>query len=336
MLENYIKTQGLNNKLTYIPIENYITYAGETAQVNLSYQKFGLPLGTAPVVLVTHALTGNSQVTGEKGWWNNVVGRGKVMDTNKYTVIAFNVPGNGYDGKPENLYENYKIFTAKDIARIFSIGLEKLNINRLFANVGGSLGGGIAWELSVLKPALAKNLIAVATDWKASDWVIANAKVQETILMNSCNALQDARMHAMLIYRTPESLTMKFNRTKNDNLGMFNIESWLKYHGEKLEERFMLSAYKQLNYILSTIDVSLGHRNFKEAVYAVTADIHVISVDSDGLFTLREDKESVKQLRLIRQRTGQAVNHKVIRSIHGHDAFLIEYDQLNNFLEPIF
>lgn len=322
----------MNDLLSYITLENYTTFAGETTLVNLSYQVFGPTLGTAPVVLITHALTGNSQVTGEGGWWTSLVGPEKAIDTNKYTVVAFNIPGNGYDGLEENLFDNHKIFIAKDVARIFSLGLEKLGITKLFANVGGSLGGGIAWELSVLKPLMAKNLIVVATDWKASDWVIANTMIQESILQNSCNPLHDARMHAMLMYRTPDSFTLKFNRTKNDNLGMFNIESWLQYHGKKLEERFQLSAYKQLNYILSSIDVSSGYANFKEAIYALTANIHMVTVDSDALFTLKEDKESVRQLREIKQ----SINHQVIRSIHGHDAFLIEFDQLDNFMYPIF
>jgi len=322
----------LNDFLSYISLENYITFAGEVTSVDLSYQVFGPTLGTAPVVLITHALTGNSQVTGDGGWWTSLVGADKAIDTEKYTVLAFNIPGNGYDGLEENLYDNYKIFTAKDVARLFSMGLDKLGVKKLFANVGGSLGGGIAWELSVLKPLLSKHLIVVATDWKASDWVIANAKIQESILENSCNPLHDARMHAMLMYRTPDSFTLKFNRTKNDGLGIFNIESWLQYHGKKLKERFQLSAYKQLNYILSSIDVSSGYANFKEAIYALTADIHMVTVDSDALFTLKEDKETVRQLREIKQ----SINHQVIRSIHGHDAFLIEFDQLDNFMYPIF
>ena len=322
----------MNDFLSYITLENYTTFAGETTLVNLSYQVFGPELGTAPVILVTHALTGNSQITGEGGWWTSLVGPQKAIDTERYTVVAFNIPGNGYDGLEENLYDNHKIFTAKDIARIFSIGLEKLGVTKLFANVGGSLGGGIAWELSVLKPSLAKNLIVVATDWKASDWIIANTKVQEAILENSSNPLHDARMHAMLMYRTPDSFTLKFNRTKNDSLGIYNIESWLLYHGQKLKERFQLSAYKQLNYILSSIDVSSNYANFKEAIYAVTADIHMVTVDSDALFTFKEDKETVRQLREIKQN----VNHQVIRSVHGHDAFLIEFDQLDNFMYPIF
>ena len=322
----------MDQLLSYITIESYTTFSGKATRVDLSYQVFGPAIGTAPIVLVIHALTGNSQVTGENGWWSSLIGQQKAIDTENYTVIAFNIPGNGYDGIEVNLFDDYKIFTAKDVAKIFSIGLEKLGVTKLCATVGGSLGGGIAWELSVLKPLLAKHLVVVATDWKASDWVIANTKVQDTILHNSCNPLHDARMHAMLMYRTPDSFTLKFNRTKNDNLGMFNIESWLLYHGQKLEERFQLAAYKQLNFILSSIDASSKYRNFKEAIYALTADIHIVSVDSDALFTLKQDQETVQMLREIKQN----VNHQVIRSIHGHDAFLIEFDQLDNFMYPIF
>ena len=91
-----------------------------------------------------------------------------------YTVLAFNIPGNGYDQKTENLIENYKDFTARDIAEIFAISLDHLKITHLFAAIGGSVGGGLAWELAALKPTLIEHLIPVASDWKSTDWLIAN------------------------------------------------------------------------------------------------------------------------------------------------------------------
>ena len=104
---------------------------------------------TAPIVLVNHALTGNSNVTGSEGWWSALIGEGKCIDTNKYTILAFNIPGNGYDGF---VIENYKDFVAGDIAHIFLRGLEELKIDKLFALIGGSLGGGIAWEMAAINP----------------------------------------------------------------------------------------------------------------------------------------------------------------------------------------
>ena len=117
----------------------------------MSYQLFGQPLFEAPIVLVNHALTGNSNVCGEKGWWKDLIGHGKAIDTNQYTILAFNIPGNGYDGF---LIENYQNFIAKDIAKLFLAGFEKLKINQLFAIIGGSLGGGIAWQMAVLHPTI--------------------------------------------------------------------------------------------------------------------------------------------------------------------------------------
>ena len=128
--------------LKYLNISDYKTQNGRTTDISLSYQTFGPTLGKAPVVLVIHALTGNSNVIGEKGWWNDLIGENKCIDTQKYTVLAFNIPGNGYDNKSENLIDNYRDFIARDIADIFSLGLEQLKIDKLFAAIGGSVGGG--------------------------------------------------------------------------------------------------------------------------------------------------------------------------------------------------
>ena len=206
----------MKNNLKYITLENFTTESGYFyPKFELSYQVFGQELKTAPTVLVNHALTGNSNVAGENGWWNSIIGLGKVIDTNTYTVIGFNVPGNGYDENHDNFIENFEDFTARDIARLFGLGLELIGVTKLFAAIGGSLGGGIAWEIAVLYPNLIENLIPVASDWKASDWILAHNKTQLQILSNSSKPVHDARMMAMLFYRTADSFKQKFNRTKN-------------------------------------------------------------------------------------------------------------------------
>ncbi|HUH47324.1 MAG TPA: alpha/beta fold hydrolase, partial [Arenibacter sp.] len=121
-------------------IQDYVTHGGSTMDIKLSYEVFGLPLHTAPIILVNHALTGNSNVAGKQGWWNTLIGDGKCLDTKKFTLLCFNIPGNGYDGF---VIDNYKDFVAQDIAKIFLLGLEALKIKKLYALIGGSLGGGI-------------------------------------------------------------------------------------------------------------------------------------------------------------------------------------------------
>lgn len=318
-------------ELQYINIPNFITDNGKTYAINLSYQTFGKALYDAPVVLVNHALTANSNVIGEQGWWNDLIGDDKCIDTKSYTIIAFNIPGNGYDNKPENLIENYKDFTASDIAKLFSLGLEKLEVKKLFAVIGGSVGGGIAWELAALKPNLIEHLIPVATDWKSTDWLIANCHIQDAILNHSSAPLADARMHAMTLYRSPESLTQKFDRTKRSE-SLFNIESWLNYHGDNLSNRFNLSAYKMMNQILRTIDITKGQRNFIEIASKINSHIHIITINSDLFFKPQENWNTYVELKGVKENTSI---HE-IKSIHGHDAFLIEFDQLARFLKPIF
>ncbi len=316
------------NTLKTINIQKYTTQNGIVINdLPLSYEIFGKKLGTAPIILVNHALTGNSSVAGKSGWWSDVVGNGNVIDTKIYTILCFNIPGNGFDGF---LIENYKDFIARDVAYIFLEGLKLLNIKKLFALIGGSLGGGIAWEMAVINPTITEHLITVATDWKATDWLIANCQIQEQFLINSKNPVHDARMHAMLCYRTPESFKRRFKRSINEDLAIFNVESWLLHHGKKLQERFQLSAYKLMNQLLKTIDVT---KNRKATIlHTIQANIHIVGVDSDLFFTAEENRETYKKL----AQTNPNVTYNEIHSEHGHDAFLIEYPQLETIIAPIF
>ncbi len=315
--------------LQRLELERYTTYSGKSQSISLTYQLFGMELHTAPVVVVNHALTGNSNVTGKNGWWSALIGKAKCIDTDTYTVIAFNIPGNGYDGF---VIEDYKDYVAGDIAKIFVLGLQKLGITKVFATIGGSLGGGIAWEMASLDPDFIEHLIPIASDWKSTDWLIANCQIQEQILKNSRQPVHDARMHAMLCYRTPESFKQRFQRSTNEELQVFNVESWLTHHGKKLQERFQLSAYKLTNQLLKTIDINReGSHKFDELRDSGT-NIHIIGVDSDLFFTASENRETFKRL----AQTKTNVTYSEIQSVHGHDAFLMEYEQLEKLLKNIF
>ncbi|MEO8237450.1 MAG: alpha/beta fold hydrolase [Flavobacterium sp.] len=313
-----------------INIQNFTTENGALYRtLPLSFTFFGLPLHSAPVILVNHALTGNSQVTGENGWWNDLIGEGKTIDTKKYTILSFNVPGNGIDSF---VIENYQDFTTRDIARIFLKGIETLKIEQVYAIIGGSVGGGIAWEMLALEPNITENLIPIATDWKSTDWMIANCFLQEQILNNSSKPIEDARIHAMLCYRSPESFKEKFQRTVNEDLSIFNIESWLLHHGEKLQKRYQLASYKLMNQLLKTIDITRNSADFETLMSKTNANIHIIGINSDLFFTPKENQETFRELKKFKDN----VFYSEINSIHGHDAFLIEYKQLDHLLADIF
>jgi len=144
--------------------------------------------------------------------------------------------------------------------------------------------------------------------------------------------VKDARMHAMTFYRTPQSLSKKFNRTKEEVKPCYKVEGWLQYHGDKLEERFQLASYKFMNHLLTTIDISKGSGNYLEAAKKIEGDIHIVTVNSDWFFLADENWDTYVNLSLVKNN----VSIHEIRSIHGHDAFLIEASQLSRFLKPVF
>ena len=316
--------------LNRLQIEPFKTHNSSIYQtIPLSYETFGCPLGSAPIVLVNHALTGNSSVVGEHGWWKDLVGDDKCIDTLQYSIVAFNIPGNGYDGF---LIDNYEDFTVFDIANLFLKGLELLKIHSLFAVIGGSLGGSVTWQMAVLQPELIQNVIPIATDWKATDWVLAQCRIQKQLLENSSQPLEDARMHAMTFYRTPQSLTAKFERTKQVGSVTYDVENWLQSHGEKLQKRFHLKAYKLMNHLLTTTNVTDGTNNFIDSAKNIKGAIHLIGIDSDQFYLNEEINKSYLALSEFKSN----ISFSEINSIHGHDGFLIEFDQLSEILKDIF
>lgn len=313
-------------------IQNFTTQTGYTRDLEVTYQLFGKPLGTAPVVLVVHALTGNSTVTGSQGWWNTLIGPSQIINTDAYTILAIDIPGNGFDGKPENLLSDYKEFHNRDIAIIQLEVIRELKISSLYAAIGSSLGGQILWELAIEAPELIEHLIPIATDWKATDWVIAQCAIQEQILCNSTQPIHDARMHAMTFYRTAASFTAKFNRSIHEEKGIYNVQSWLLHHGKRLEARFELATYKLMNHLLGTASITTGREEIHHLLKAVKSTVHLVAIDSDGLFY----PEPIYNTHQLLKSVGVQSYYHEITSIHGHDAFLIEYDQLNNILTTIF
>lgn len=327
-----LRARKSTNMLQKIKVSNFQNSAGTVQDINFSYQTFGPALGKAPVVLVNHALSGNSEVTGITGWWKALVGEAKIIDTTKFTVLAFNMPGNGFDGDPENLIHNYREFTLRDIAKIYLEAIDKLQLKSLYAGIGGSIGGALLWELAALKPDLFQHIIPVATDYKATQWLRALCKVQDGILNNSKEPLNDARMHAMTFYRNPQSLEAKFGTTKKESSRSWDVEAWLEHHGRSLEKRFQLASYKLINHLLTTTDISNGTGDHVRAAAGIKGRIHIITVSSDLFYLPEENWETYDNLMLIKNN----ISINEIKSIHGHDAFLIENSQLESFLQPIF
>ncbi len=314
-----------------VSIDNFKSYKGKFFNsVKLTYQVFGQPLGGAEVVLINHALTGNSEVAGERGWWKSLVGLNKIINLNDYTVITFDIPNNNYAIEHSEI--QYDDLIVADIAKLFVKGLKQIKVKKLFACLGSSLGGCVAWEIAIQYPDFVQNIFPIASDWKATDWIIAQCGIQNNVLDHSCEPMEDARKMAMLFYRTPESFADKFNRSKCERQGIPNVMSWLSHHGKKIKQRFTLKSYKTMNYLLSSADVTHGKDNFEELAEKIKANVYQIAVHSDLLFTASENRLNHQILK----EKGVKSKYYELHSIHGHDAFLIEYKQLNTILKHVF
>lgn len=319
----------MEEQLHYYTFPSYQTCSGKVVQdLQISYQIFGKSLHTAPIVLVHHALTGNSDVVSEeKGWWRELVGEGKLIDTQRYTIIAFNIPGNGYQGDYITSYQDFSLY---DVAFLFYQSLKCIGVEKVYAAIGGSIGGSVAWQLATLTTDFIEYIIPIASDWKATAWVLGYCAAQEQILQHSSHPLNDARIVAMLLYRTPKSLQSKFGRTKTND-GKFNVNSWLQYHGKKLEERFDLRAYRMMNHLLTTINIA-GESSFRDVARSISSTVIQLAIDTDFFFVKEENVETAQIL----DELGIQNQYYEVKSLHGHDGFLIEHEQITHILKPIF
>ena len=313
--------------LGQVTLSDFTNWRGESIpSLTLTYQVSGPALGAAPIVLVCHALTGNSAVAGPEGWWAKLIGPGQTIDTARYTILSIDIPGNEYAGSAP--LDDPSLLSVRDVARLWLLVLRELRVDHLYALIGPSLGGGIAWQIAALEPKLAEYLFPIATDYKTSDWLLAQTEVQRLILDHSDCPIHDARVHAMLTYRTPESLIGRFNGKTTDS-GLPRVLDWLDYHGRTLEGRFSLSAYRVMTFLTSTIHVADREKELAK----IASDIHLVAIDSDRLFPYSIARETIERLKSSGKERAEL--HTIV-SDHGHDAFLIEYDQLCRIMSPYF
>ena len=317
----------MSTKLNYHKFENFRLSSGENVSLRLSYQTFGLKLGKAPLVVVNHSLTGDSNISGDKGWWSELIGSKKMIDTNKFCVMCINIPGNIKEKRGFN-YGNKWIL--HDVAKLFVQLLKNLGVKKVHSLIGGSIGGGLVWEMGLLDGKYFENLIPVAADYKASDWLISNTYFQNLILKNSKNPIFDARVHAMLSYRNPKSINRRFKIKSNDS-NERKVIDWLNHHGNKLKQKFLLKNYIHMNNLLSSIGYNY-EKKFLKLITNNKSKIHLVGVNSDLLFPNFEIENTYNLLSTIKRN----IYYYQIQSDHGHDAFLIEFKQMKNKLNHIF
>jgi len=287
--------------------------------LSLNYKTFGLPKGEGETVLILHALTGNSTVTGENGWWKEIVGYDKAIDLNKNHVVAIDVPGNGVNGQ---FIEDINQYDAYLIAGVIVDGLKSNGYHKVDKAFGGSLGGGLLWEIIIDNPNWIGQVFIIAANYKTTPWLKGITHTQNEILKNSKTSIIDARKLAMLFYRSPEGFDSKFSENKQ-------ASEWLDYHGKALDQRFDFRSYRFMNHLLGSINATEGYESFSDAILPIRTNIVQVGINSDILFSAKDNIDTHIELRKL----NKASVYEEIKSVHGHDAFLIESKQLEKIVK---
>lgn len=309
--------------------------------LRIAYSTFGeLNKAASNVIWVCHALSGNSDVA---DWWSGIYGEGKYLDPTRYFIVCANVVGSCYGSTgpaSEDLPESMKglhfpLVTVKDMVAAHKLLAKELNIDKIHALIGPSLGGQQAIQWAALEPKRFSELVIVATNAEHSPYGIAFNESQrlalwadETFRSNFPNGgkygLKAARSIAMLSYRHYMGYFISQKDEFSEKLEKFKASSYQVYQGEKFVDRFNPYAYWTLTKAMDSHNLSRGEASITEVLGKIQARTLVVGVSSDLLFPVQEQQFLANHL--------PHSEYAQITSDFGHDGFLVEFEQLNTIL----
>ena len=311
----------------------------------IAYSTYGqLNAERSNVIWIVHALTGDSQVA---TWWNGIVGENGLFNFSNHFIICANLLGSSY-GSTNPLSTNpttgtsyfydFPSLTTRDLAQSLDLLRKHLKLEHIHTLIGGSLGGQIALEWAYLLGPKLANAIVIATTAKTSPWVIGFNEAQRMAIAadsswGQCHpdagkkGLEAARAIAMLSYRNPLDLNEK-QKESTEKLDGFLASSYLNYQGAKLTKRFQAFSYWTLTKSMDSHDIGRSRGGLEKALNGIYAKVFAIGVNSDLLFLTEESK--------FISRTVPLGQYGEIISTTGHDAFLIEFQQLSRLIQSFY
>lgn len=299
-------------------------------------------------IVVCHALTGDSNA---ESWWGPLIGPGRPLDTDRYFVICANAIGSPYGtvspvsirpdtGTPYGA--DFPAATIRDTVALHRLLIEHLGITRIAMTIGGSMGGMQVLEWG-FHADLVGSLVPIGVGGRHSAWCIAWSEAQRQAIYADPNwkggrytsdatpdaGLAAARMMAMVSYRSRQSFESRFARARmasNDQQEAFAVESYLRYQGEKLVQRFDANCYVHLTRQMDSHDVSRGRGGYPDTLRSLRQPTLVLGIDTDVLYPVEEQEELAAYM--------PEATLQIIESENGHDSFLIAFDQLDEVLRP--
>jgi homoserine O-acetyltransferase/O-succinyltransferase len=332
--------------------------------VTLAYETYGkLNASKSNAILVTHALSGDAHAAGyhagdkAPGWWDDMIGPGKGLDTDKYFVISSNVIGgckgstgpssiDPKTGKPYAL--SFPYISIGDMVEAQRRLIDHLEIDRLLSVVGGSMGGMQALQWMVSYPGRIHSAVPIATTLKHVPQQIAFDEVGRQAIMADVNwrdgdyyghdpparGLAVARMVGHITYMSDTSMAEKFGRQQKPNeqkskFGAdFEVEGYLRYRGDNFVKRFDANSYLYITKAMDRFDL-LASKKLSEVFKGVTAKVLLIAFKSDWLYPTYQSQEILKACKM----SGLDATFVEVNSTYGHDAFLLEVEEETHLLK---
>ena len=336
-------------------------------EYHLVYETYGkLNADKSNAVMICHALSGNHHVAGKydendknPGWWDNLIGPGKPLDTNKFFVIGLNNLG-GCHGSSGPLSTNpatdkpwgasFPVVTVEDWVNSQVRLADYLGIHQLAAIIGGSLGGMQALQWTIAYPERVRNALVIASAPNLTAQNIAFNEVARQAIITDPEfhdgdyydkgvlprrGLRIARMLGHITYLSDDAMGAKFGRKLRDGhikYGFdveFEMESYLRYQGDKFAGEFDANTYLRMTRALDYFDPAAEYDGDLSAALAkVKSDFLVVSFTSDWRFSPARSREIVKAL-LDNERS---VSYAEVTAAHGHDAFLMPDEHYHNIM----
>lgn len=297
------------------------------------------------VVWICHALTGSSDFT---DWWKQLFTEGP-FDPQKYFVVCANALGGCYGStgplslnpKTDQPYHHqFPSITNRDIVRAFDELRRNLGITKIHTLLGGSLGGQQVLEWAIQQPDLFDHIIPIASNAYHSPWAIAINEAQRMAIAADATwkendpragneGMKAARAMGMISFRTYQTYQQTQSENNADVLDNFRASSYQRYQGLKLSNRFNAFTYWVLTKAMDSHHVGRGRTSTEAALKMIKAKTLVIGIDSDLLFPIHEQKYLSQNI--------NGAQLATLSSLHGHDGFLVEFDQfksvVRNFLK---
>ena len=304
----------------------------------VAYRHDGPPPAVAPQVLVVHALTGSADAAGD--WWGPLIGEDKAFDTGKVGVLCANLLGGRYGTSgPTSLHPrtglpygpSFPAVTTVDQAQAQWRLLDELGVEEIALATGGSLGGMVALEVALARPDATCHVAPIAAPGAIGPLAIAWNHLQLQLIEHlGLEGLSLARQLAMTTYRSETDFAERFQGAVEAD-GRPSVLSYLDHQGDKLVDRFDPATYRVLVGAMDGHDIGRSHGGLVGALHSLgKAGVRLtgIGIEGDILYGPRQVQELVEAAGL----AGVRAEYREIHSTKGHDAFLVEWDQLTEFL----